>query len=123
MTLLCKQSKGKYDIYYQIKKQYHREKYLYKICDNNIRKNITGIIYTKQYLRRNLGVGVGEGVLSQRSQGQYYLYHRSQQKNENHRSLKRQSLITNYRETINHRSKNKLQFTHHKEKITGQYLT
>ncbi len=36
-------AKGKYYIYCQIKKQYHREKYLYKICDNNIRKNITGI--------------------------------------------------------------------------------
>ncbi len=34
------ESKGKYDIYCQIKKQYHREKYLYKICDNNIRKTL-----------------------------------------------------------------------------------
>ncbi len=42
MILLCKQSKGKYDIYCQNEKQYHREKYLYKIRDN-IRKNITCI--------------------------------------------------------------------------------
>ncbi len=40
---LQSESKGKYDIYCQIKKQYHREKYFYKIHNNNIRKNITGI--------------------------------------------------------------------------------
>ncbi len=37
------ESKGKYNIYFQIKKQYHTEIYLYKIRDNNTRKNITGI--------------------------------------------------------------------------------
>ncbi len=42
------ESKGKYDIYCQIKKQYHREKYLYKICDNNMRKNITSIRCSKE---------------------------------------------------------------------------
>ncbi len=34
------ESKGKYDIYFQIKKQYHKEKYLYKICDSDTRKTL-----------------------------------------------------------------------------------
>ncbi len=41
MTLLYKQSQ-KENMIYTVKSK-AREKYLYKICDNSIRKNITGI--------------------------------------------------------------------------------
>ena len=36
-------SKGKFDIYCHIKRNYQKEKYLFFITDSNLRRNITGI--------------------------------------------------------------------------------